>query len=184
MDRDFYCTNDMISGKWRDLQRKIAKFNGIWIQHHNSRKSGENDETVVRKSTKWHHVPQLQTSKRTKTSLSGKYTTTQSDSTGRFFLNLNESDKEVEMDLPPPSPQRLAGRNNKGKRPQVSSSTDYKDTLETISESFQNFVDLQEQEQYNNDMKLLWTPTDHLTDRAREMTEKTNEQIMKRYNMD
>ncbi|KAL8242192.1 hypothetical protein R6Q59_012494 [Mikania micrantha] len=80
------------------------------------------------------------------------------------------------MDMPPPSsPQRPPGRNNKGKRPQASSSTDYKETLDTISESLQKFVDLQEQKQYNNDMKLLWTPTDHLTGRAREMAEKTNE---------
>ncbi|KAL8257996.1 hypothetical protein R6Q59_030037 [Mikania micrantha] len=169
----------MISGKWRDLQRKVAKFNGIWVQHHNNRKSGENDESimnealmayarengsfahiapwqVMRKSTKWHLVPKLQTSKRTKTSSFGKYTTTQSDSTGQCFVNLNESDEEVEMDMPPPtSPQRPPGRNNKGKRPQASSSTDYKDTLETISDSLQKFVNIQEQKQYNNDMKLL-----------------------------
>ncbi|KAD3337408.1 hypothetical protein E3N88_32928 [Mikania micrantha] len=69
---------------------------------------------AMRKSTKWHPVPKLQTSTRTKTSSSGKYTTTQSDSTGRCFVNLNESDEEVEMDMPPPtSPQRPSGRNNK-----------------------------------------------------------------------
>ncbi|KAL8189680.1 hypothetical protein R6Q57_029246 [Mikania cordata] len=130
----------------RDLQRKVAKFNGIWAKHHNNRKSGENDDSVMnkslmtyarengpfvmRKSTKWHPVPKLQTSKRTKTSSSGKYTITQSDSTGRCFVNLNESDEEVEMDMPPPtSPQRPPDRNNKGKRSQASSSTDYKDTL-------------------------------------------------------
>ncbi|KAL8238145.1 hypothetical protein R6Q59_019226 [Mikania micrantha] len=98
----------------------------------------------------------LQTLKRTKTSSSGKYTTTQSDSTGRCFVNLNESDEEIEMDMPPPtSPQRPPGRNNKGKRPQASSSTDYKDMLETISDSLQKFVNIQEQKQYNNNMKLL-----------------------------
>ncbi|KAL8242165.1 hypothetical protein R6Q59_012467 [Mikania micrantha] len=122
---------------------------------------------VMRKSTKWHPVPKLQTSKRTKTLSSGKYTTTQSDTTDRCFLNLNESDKEVEMDMPPLSPQRPLGQNNKGKRPQTSSSTDYKDMLETISESLQKFVDLQMQKQYNNDMTLLWTPTNHLIGRAR-----------------
>ncbi|KAL8214509.1 hypothetical protein R6Q57_003958 [Mikania cordata] len=127
----------------------------------------------------------LQTSKRTKTSSSGKYTATQSDSTGRCFVNLNESDEEVKMDIPPPtSLQRPSCRNNKGKRPQASSSTDYKDTLDTISESLQKFVNLQEQKQYNNDMKLLWTPTDHLTGRAREIAKKTKERIMKKYNMD
>ncbi|KAL8250694.1 hypothetical protein R6Q59_034387 [Mikania micrantha] len=47
MGRGFYRTNGMISGKWRDLQRKVAKFNGIWVQHHNNRKSGENDESVM-----------------------------------------------------------------------------------------------------------------------------------------
>ncbi|KAL8204956.1 hypothetical protein R6Q57_010579 [Mikania cordata] len=46
MGRDSYPTNDMISGKWRDLQRKVVKFNDIWVQHHN-RKSGENDETIM-----------------------------------------------------------------------------------------------------------------------------------------
>ncbi|KAL8237835.1 hypothetical protein R6Q59_018916 [Mikania micrantha] len=207
MDRGDYRMNDMISGKWRDLQRKVAKSNGFCVQHHNNRKSGENDESVMnealmayarengpfahiaswqvmRKSTKWHPVPKLQTSKRTKTSSSGKYTTTQSDSTGRCFVNLNESDEEVEMDMPPPtSPQRPPGRNNKGKRPQALSSTDYKDTLETISDSLQKFVNIQEQKQYNNDMKLLWTPIDHLTGRAREIAEKTKGQIMKKYNL-
>ncbi|KAL8251458.1 hypothetical protein R6Q59_035151 [Mikania micrantha] len=204
MGRDSYRTNNMISGKLRDLQRKVVKFNGVWVQHHNNCKSGENDESVMnealmtyarengpfshiaawkimRKSTKCHPVPKLQTSKRTKTSSSGKYTTTQSDSTDRSFVNLNESDEEVEMDMPPPtSLQRPPGRNNKGKRPQASSSTDYKDTLENISSSLQKFVDLQEQKQYNNDMKLLCTPTDHLTGRPREMAEKTNERILKR----
>ncbi|KAL8249911.1 hypothetical protein R6Q59_006779 [Mikania micrantha] len=86
--------------------------------------------------------------------------------------------------LLPPSHQRPLGRNNKGKRPQASSSIDYKETLETISESLQNFFDFQEQKQYNNDMKLLWNTTDHLTGRAREMVKKTKECIMKRYNMD
>ncbi|KAL8243191.1 hypothetical protein R6Q59_009449 [Mikania micrantha] len=47
MGRDSYWTNDMISGKWRDLQRKIVKFNGVWVQRHNNRKSGENDESVM-----------------------------------------------------------------------------------------------------------------------------------------
>ncbi|KAD0221955.1 hypothetical protein E3N88_44602 [Mikania micrantha] len=90
-----------------------------------------------------------------KTSSSGKYKTTQSDSTGRCFVNLNELDEEVEMDMPPPtSPQHPSCRNNKGAK------------------------------QYNNDMKLLWTPTDHLTGRAREMIENTKERILKRYNMD
>ncbi|KAD3069176.1 hypothetical protein E3N88_37056 [Mikania micrantha] len=138
----------------------------------------------MRKSTKWHPVPKLQTSKRTKTTSSGKYTTPQSDSTGRCFVNLNESDEEVEMDMPPPtSPQCPPGRNNNGKRPQTSYSTDYKDTLETISDSLQKFVNIQEQKQYNNDIKLLWTPIDHLTGRAREIAEKTEEQIMKKYNL-
>ncbi|KAL8252468.1 hypothetical protein R6Q59_036161 [Mikania micrantha] len=186
MGRGSYRTNDMISGKWRDLQRKVAKFNDIWVKHQNNRKSGENDESVMnealmtyerengpfghiapwqvmRKSIKWHPVPKLQTSKRTKTSSSGKYMTTQSDSTGRCFVNLND---------------------NKGKRPQASSSTDYKDTLETISDSLQKFVNIHEQKQYNNDMKLLWTPIDHLTGRAREIAEKMKERIMKEYNMD
>ncbi|KAL8256937.1 hypothetical protein R6Q59_028978 [Mikania micrantha] len=110
----------------------------IVVQHHNNRKSGENDESVMNealmayarengpfahiapwqvmwKSTKWHPVPKLQTSKRMKTSSSGKYTTTQSDSTGRCFVNLNESDEEVEIDMPPPtSTQRPPGRNKKG----------------------------------------------------------------------
>ncbi|KAL8192290.1 hypothetical protein R6Q57_027957 [Mikania cordata] len=118
------------------------------------------------------------------TSSSRKYTTTQSDSTGRCFVNLNESDEEVEMDMPPPtSSQRPPGRNNQDKRPQVSSSTDYKDTLDTISESLQKFVGLHEQKQYNNDMKLLWTPTNHLTGRAREIADKTKERIIKKYNL-
>ncbi|KAL8257181.1 hypothetical protein R6Q59_029222 [Mikania micrantha] len=171
MSRGSYRMNDMISGKWCDLQRKVAKFNGVWVQHHNNRKSGENDESVINeslmtyarengsfshiaawqvmiKSTKWHPVPKLQTSKRTKTSSSGKYTTTQSDSTGRCFVNLNESDEDVEMDMPPPnSPQRPPGRNYKGKRPQASSSTNYKDTLDIISDSLQKLVNLQEQKQ-------------------------------------
>ncbi|KAL8232612.1 hypothetical protein R6Q57_002390 [Mikania cordata] len=47
MGRGDYRTNDMISGKWRNLQRKVTKFNGIWVQHHNNRKSGENDEAVM-----------------------------------------------------------------------------------------------------------------------------------------
>ncbi|KAL8233361.1 hypothetical protein R6Q59_019461 [Mikania micrantha] len=47
IDCDSYRTNDMISGKWCNLQREVSKFNGVWIQHHNNRKSGENDETVM-----------------------------------------------------------------------------------------------------------------------------------------
>ncbi|KAL8226625.1 hypothetical protein R6Q57_016457 [Mikania cordata] len=159
MGRDSYRTNDMISGKLRDLQRKVEKFNGVWVQHHNNRKSGGVDDLcsrnwpfshivvwqVMRKSTKWHPVLKLQTSKRMKTSSFGEYTNPQSDSTGRCFVNLNESDEEVEMEMPPPpSPQRPPGRNNKGKRPQTSSSTDYKDRFENISSSLQKFVDLQE----------------------------------------
>ncbi|KAL8241241.1 hypothetical protein R6Q59_014596 [Mikania micrantha] len=47
MDRGSYQTNDMISKKWRDLQHIVAKFNRIWVQHHNNRKSVENDGTVM-----------------------------------------------------------------------------------------------------------------------------------------
>ncbi|KAL8188760.1 hypothetical protein R6Q57_029780 [Mikania cordata] len=47
MGCDYYWMNDIISGKWRVLQLKVAKFNRVWIQHHNNRKSGENDETVI-----------------------------------------------------------------------------------------------------------------------------------------
>ncbi|KAL8233796.1 hypothetical protein R6Q59_019896 [Mikania micrantha] len=47
MGCDSYRTNDMISGKLRDLQRKVTKFNGIWIQHHNSQNSVENEETIM-----------------------------------------------------------------------------------------------------------------------------------------
>ncbi|KAL8217142.1 hypothetical protein R6Q57_023979 [Mikania cordata] len=109
-------------------------------------------DSQLASSRRRHRRKELQISKRTKTSSSGKYTTTQSDSTGRCFVNLNESDEEVEMNMPQPtSPQRPSGRNNKGKRPQASSSTDYKDTLETISDSLQKFVSIQEQKQYNND---------------------------------
>ncbi|KAL8228950.1 hypothetical protein R6Q57_013850 [Mikania cordata] len=105
--------------------------------------------------------------------------------TGQCFVNLNESDDEVEMDMPPPtSPQRPPSRNDKGKRLQASSSTDYKETLETISDSLQKFVSLQEEKQYNNDMKFLWTLINHLTVRAREIAEKTKERIMKKYNLD
>ncbi|KAL8231488.1 hypothetical protein R6Q57_001266 [Mikania cordata] len=47
MGRDSYRMNDKITGKWRDLQRKVVKFNKVWIQHHNNRKNGENDETIM-----------------------------------------------------------------------------------------------------------------------------------------
>ncbi|KAL8224336.1 hypothetical protein R6Q57_019811, partial [Mikania cordata] len=47
MGRDSYRKTYMISGKWRDLQCIVAKFNGVWVQHQNNRKSGENDETVM-----------------------------------------------------------------------------------------------------------------------------------------
>ncbi|KAL8268975.1 hypothetical protein R6Q59_002773 [Mikania micrantha] len=50
MGRDPYRTNDMISDKWRKLQSKVTKFNGVWIQHHNHRKSCQNDETVMNES--------------------------------------------------------------------------------------------------------------------------------------
>ncbi|KAL8239599.1 hypothetical protein R6Q59_016166 [Mikania micrantha] len=86
MGRGSYRTNDMISGKWRDLQRKVAKFNGVWVQHHNNRKSGENDESVMNEAlmtyarenmpishiAAWQVMRKLQTSKRMKTSSSGK----------------------------------------------------------------------------------------------------------------
>ncbi|KAL8217650.1 hypothetical protein R6Q57_021023 [Mikania cordata] len=150
-------------------------------RHRRKEVSGKTTKPTI---IKWTESEELQTSKRTKTSSSGKYTTTQSDSTGRCFVNLNESDEEVEMDMPPPtSPQRPPGRNNKGKRPQASSSIDYKDTLETISDSLQKFVNIQEQKQYKNDMKLLCTPIDHSTGRACEIAEKSKEQIMKKYNL-
>ncbi|KAL8255393.1 hypothetical protein R6Q59_033614 [Mikania micrantha] len=50
MGRDSYQTNNMISGEWCDLERKVVKFNGVWIQHHNNRKGGENDETVMKEA--------------------------------------------------------------------------------------------------------------------------------------
>ncbi|KAL8199527.1 hypothetical protein R6Q57_013095 [Mikania cordata] len=47
MGRDSYWTNNKISSKWCDLQRKVAIFNDVWVQHHSNRKSGENGKTVI-----------------------------------------------------------------------------------------------------------------------------------------
>ncbi|KAD4584360.1 hypothetical protein E3N88_21961 [Mikania micrantha] len=46
MGRGEYRTNDMLSSKWRDMNLKVRKFNGIYSQKWQTRRSGQSDVMI------------------------------------------------------------------------------------------------------------------------------------------
>ncbi|KAL8261687.1 hypothetical protein R6Q59_025736 [Mikania micrantha] len=46
MGRREYRINDMISSKWRDINRKVKRFNRIYSQKWQTRRSGESDAMI------------------------------------------------------------------------------------------------------------------------------------------
>ncbi|KAL8246169.1 hypothetical protein R6Q59_007385 [Mikania micrantha] len=46
MGREEYRTNDMISSKWRDINRKVKRFNGIYSQKWQTSQSGQSDAMI------------------------------------------------------------------------------------------------------------------------------------------
>ncbi|KAD2392882.1 hypothetical protein E3N88_39859 [Mikania micrantha] len=46
MGRGNYRTNDMLSSKWRDMNLKVRKFNGIYSQKWQTRRSGQSDAMI------------------------------------------------------------------------------------------------------------------------------------------
>ncbi|KAL8227605.1 hypothetical protein R6Q57_015189 [Mikania cordata] len=41
-----YCTNDMLSSKWRDMNQKVRRFNMIYSQKWQTRRSGQSDAMI------------------------------------------------------------------------------------------------------------------------------------------
>ncbi|KAL8239858.1 hypothetical protein R6Q59_016425 [Mikania micrantha] len=50
MGRGEYRTNDMISRKWRDMNQKVKRFNGIYSQKWQTRRSGQSDAMIESES--------------------------------------------------------------------------------------------------------------------------------------
>ncbi|KAL8232707.1 hypothetical protein R6Q57_002485 [Mikania cordata] len=50
MGREEYHTNDTISSKWRDINRKVKRFNGIYSHKWQTRQSGESDALIKSKA--------------------------------------------------------------------------------------------------------------------------------------
>ncbi|KAL8261315.1 hypothetical protein R6Q59_025364 [Mikania micrantha] len=50
MGRVEYRTNDIISSKWRDINRKVKRFNVIYSQKRQSRRSGQSDAMIESES--------------------------------------------------------------------------------------------------------------------------------------
>ncbi|KAD5507539.1 hypothetical protein E3N88_15242 [Mikania micrantha] len=50
MGRGEYRTNDMLSSKWRDINLKVRKFNGIYSQKWQTRRSGQSDAMIEREA--------------------------------------------------------------------------------------------------------------------------------------
>ncbi|KAD3640784.1 hypothetical protein E3N88_30007 [Mikania micrantha] len=48
--RGEYRTNDMLSSKWRDMNLKVRKFNGIYSQKWQTRRSGQSDAMIEREA--------------------------------------------------------------------------------------------------------------------------------------
>ncbi|KAD5803474.1 hypothetical protein E3N88_14834 [Mikania micrantha] len=46
MGREEYRTNDMLSSKWRDMNLKVRKFNEIYSQKWQTRRSGQSDAMI------------------------------------------------------------------------------------------------------------------------------------------
>ncbi|KAL8229073.1 hypothetical protein R6Q57_013973 [Mikania cordata] len=46
MGRGEYRTNDMISSKWRDINRKVKRFNEIYSQKWQACRSGQSDAMI------------------------------------------------------------------------------------------------------------------------------------------
>ncbi|KAF5799302.1 putative glutathione transferase [Helianthus annuus] len=131
--REPYRNADSISGKWREMRRKVAAFNVIFnnLSNNRGRTNGASDVDllieahkiykqdkshgftmdkpwqILRKSTKWHLVPLMDVQdirvKRSKSTLSNDHTSSQVASDAHSQLKLDNSDNEFEM-LEEPTP--------------------------------------------------------------------------------
>ncbi|KAL8260377.1 hypothetical protein R6Q59_028330 [Mikania micrantha] len=118
MGRGEYRTNYMISSKWRDMNQKVRRFNGIYSQKWQTSRSGQSGAMIelesedqyreefnapftlkrswelMRKCPNWIRIPTVQTS----TSKRSKASSTDSPGTSdaRIHINLNDLDEEEE----------------------------------------------------------------------------------------
>ncbi|KAL8199611.1 hypothetical protein R6Q57_013179 [Mikania cordata] len=176
----------MISSKWRDINRKVKRFNGIYSQKWQTCRSGQSDAMIeseavdqfrqelntaftlkrsweiMRKCPNWVRIPIVQpsTSKRSKASS----TDSPGSSDARVQINLNELDEEEEEDDEIDDLTRPIGRDRaKADRARVrrgSSSQpipDYSQGMENLSQRIGDFNELKRERQRLVKLQFLFT---------------------------
>ncbi|KAD3337458.1 hypothetical protein E3N88_32978 [Mikania micrantha] len=192
MGRGEYRTNDMLSSKWRDMNLKVRKFNGIYSQKWQTRRSGQSDAMIereaeeqyreefnahfslqrswelMRKCPNWIRLETVQSSasKRSKASS----TDSPGTSDARVNINLNDLDEEEEDDdskiedlTRPIGRDRAKADRARARRGSSSQTTpDYNQGIEHLSQRIGDFNELKRERQRLVELQLLFTNTEHL----------------------
>ncbi|KAD1144211.1 hypothetical protein E3N88_11251 [Mikania micrantha] len=211
MGRGEYRTNDMLSSKWRDMNLKVRKFNGIYSQKWQTRRSGQSDAMIereaeeqyreefnahfslqrswelMRKCPNWIRLETVQSSasKRSKTSS----TDSPGTSDARVNINLNYLDEEEEDDdneiedlTRPIGRDRAKADQARARRGSSSQTTpDYNQGIEQLSQRIGDFNELKRECQRLVELQLLFTNTEHLTGLDREIAEREKDKIRNKY---
>ncbi|KAD2804290.1 hypothetical protein E3N88_37667 [Mikania micrantha] len=211
MGRGEYRTNDMLSSKWRDMNLKVRKFNGIYSQKWQTRRSGQSDAMIereaeeqyreefnaqfslqrswelMRKCPNWIRLETVQSSasKRSKASS----TDSPGTSDARVNINLNDLDEEEEEDdneiedlTRPIGRDRAKADRARARRGSSSQTTpDYNQGIEQLSQRIGDFNELKRERQRLVELQLLFTNTDHLTGLDREIAEREKDKIRNKY---
>ncbi|KAL8223891.1 hypothetical protein R6Q57_019366 [Mikania cordata] len=198
MGRGEYRTNDMISSKWRDINRKVKRFNEIYSKKWQTRRSSQRDALIESEavdqfrqefntvfSLKRIGIPTVQpsTSKRSKVSS----TDSPGSSDDRVQINLNELDEEEEDDKiedltrPIGRDRAKAGRVRARRDSSSQPIPDYTKGMENLSQRIGDFNKLKRERQRLVELQLLFTNTDHLTGIDREIVEREKEKIRNKY---
>ncbi|KAD4385675.1 hypothetical protein E3N88_25844 [Mikania micrantha] len=84
MGRGEYRTNDMLSSKWRDMNLKVRKFNGIYSQKWQTRRSGQSDAMIEREAEEQYREE-----------FNAHFSLQRTDKTAMLFLYLSSNLKNI-----------------------------------------------------------------------------------------
>ncbi|KAL8245132.1 hypothetical protein R6Q59_011390 [Mikania micrantha] len=204
----------MLSSKWRDMNLKVRKFNGIYSQKWQTRRSGQSDAMIereaeeqyreefnahfslqrswklMRKCPNWIRLETVQSSasKRSKASS----TDSPGTSDARVNINLNYLDEEEEDDdneikdlTRPIGRDRAKADRARARRGSSSQTTpDYNQEIEQLSQRIGDFNELKRERQRLVELQLLFTNTEHLTGLDREIAEREKDKIRLKLKME
>ncbi|KAL8263426.1 hypothetical protein R6Q59_024775 [Mikania micrantha] len=173
----------MLSSKWRDMNQNVRRFNGIYSQKWQTRRSGQSDAMIELESK-----DQYREEFNAPFTLKPSSTDSPGTSDARVHINLNDLDEEEEdddeiEDLTHPTGRDRAKTDRARARRGSSSQTtpDYNQGIEHLSQRIGDFNELKRERQRLVELQLLFTNTEHLTGLDREIAEREKDKIRNKY---